>query len=221
MNRTRSLLLAGAIAASGLAAGSALSQDEAKGPAPAPEPPKDSFKGADPREHSPADMNRRMVESMTPNRFHKRLERLLGEWDLELRMWMDRGSPPMTSKGTSSWTWMFEGKWIQGSTEFSMMGMKMQMRTILGYDNFKKKFVSCTVNSMETAMRHAEGNFGMDDSVLYTYGPVDEYMTGEHAKTSAFVYRFDGPDRFTIEVHDLSIGLENAKVMEFVHTRRK
>ena len=215
MNRTVTLLLAGAIAASGLAAGSALSQEKD------PEPPKDTFKGADPREHSPADMNRRMMESMTPNRFHKKLERLLGEWDVEMRMWMNPGGPPMASKGTASWSWMFEGRWIQGSTDVPMMGMKMQLRTILGYDNFKKKYVSCSVNSMETAMRHAEGNFGKDDSALYTYGFVDEYMTGEHDKTSAFVYRFEGPDSFTIEVHDLSIGIQDAKVMEFAYTRKK
>jgi len=214
MNRIGTLLLAGAVAATGLAAGSALSQEGPK------EPPKEEFKGADPRDHSPADMNRRMMESMTPNRFHKRLERLLGEWDVELKMWMNPGGPPMVSKGTGRWSWLFEGKWIQGATDMDFMGMKMQLRTTLGYDNFKRKYVSASVNSMETALRHAEGNFGKDDSVLYTYGPVDEYMTGEHDKTSAFVYRFESPDRFTIEVHDLAIGLENAKVMEMVYTRK-
>jgi hypothetical protein len=224
--RMSGTLVAGLLIAGSFAVGTAFSQDAGGGsgdpaPAPAPAKEKDGFKGADPREHSAADMQRRMMESVMPNRFHKKLERLLGEWDVDLRMWMAPDAAPMASKGTSKWTWLYEGKWVQGNSEMSMMGMGFKSQWTMGYDNFKKKYVASGVNSMETALRTSEGNFGKDDNVLYTYGFVDEYTTGEHDKTAAIVFRFEGADRFTIEIHDLSIGIENAKVMEMVHTRRK
>jgi len=214
-------LVVGLIVAGGLAAGTALSGEEGGGGGAPPAPPKEEFKGADPREHSPADMNRRMMESIAPNRFHKRLERFLGDWDVELRIWMMPGAEPMVSKGSAQWTWLYPGKWIQGDSDVSMMGMQVRSRTVMGYDNFKRKYVSSVVNSLETALRSFEGNFGKDENSLYLYGSVDEYMTGEHDKTAASVFRFDGADRFTMEVHDLAIGLENARVFEMVMTRRK
>jgi hypothetical protein len=220
--RTGTLLLSGLLAGAAFAAGTALSQEGGEGGNPPPKPGEaEEFKGADPREHAPEEMGRRMAESVRANRFHKALERFLGDWDVEMRMWMTPGGPPATSKGTGSWTWLYEGKWLQGDVDVPMMGMRVRQRTVLGYDNFKRKYVSSAVNSMETALRHAEGNFGKEPSVLWMYGAVDEYMTGEHDKTAALVYRFDGPDRITLEIHDLSIGLENAKVLEFVFTRRK
>jgi hypothetical protein len=217
--RTRWPWIAGLAVAGAFAAGTALSQDEG-----APEekkPKKESFVGADPRDQSPADIQRRMVEAMTPNRFHKALERFLGEWDVEYRMSMAPDKPPMVSKGRMSCTWLFEGKWIQADGAGSMMGMPMKTKVLLGYDNFKRKYVGATCDSLGTAMYTFEGNLGKDRETLFLYGAVDEYLTLEHDKTAAYVYRFDGPDRFTLEVHDLSIGIEGARVIEAVHTRRK
>ena len=147
-------LVAGLLVAGSFAAGTAFSQEEGGGaggappPAPAPAPEKDGFKGADPREHSQADIQRRMMEAVMPNRFHRKLERLLGDWDVDLRMWMVPGAPPMTSKGSSKWTWLYEGRWIQGDSELSMMGTAFKSRWTMGYDNFKKKYVASAVNSI-------------------------------------------------------------------------
>jgi uncharacterized protein DUF1579 len=210
---------AGALVVLGYGAGRVLSQDS--GEEPKKEPAKDTFQGADPRETPPAEMQKRMREAMTPNRFHKKLERFLGDWDVEMRMWMSQDGKPMVSKGTATCTWLYEGKWIQTDVEVPLMGMKVRARTTLGYDNFKKKYVCSKVSSLETALRTFEGNFGKDESTLFLYGFVDEYMTGEHDKVAADVFRFDGPDRFVLEIHDLAIGLEHAKVLEYVYTRRK
>ena len=124
----------------------------------------------------------------------------------------------MTSRGRR---WLYEGKWVQVDYDVPAMGMSFKGRATLGYDNFKKKYVCSKVNSMETALRTFEGNFGKDEATLFLYGFVDEYMTGEHDKVAAAVYRFDGPDRIVLEVHDLAIGLEHAKVLEYAYTRRK
>ena len=219
--RIAGVFVAGLLAGGAFAAGTAFSQDAGGEAGAPPAPAKDGFKGADPRDHSPADIQRRMMEAVMPNRFHKKLERFLGEWDLEMRMWMSADRPPMTSKGSAKWSWLYEGKFVQGDVDAPLMGMPMRVRTVMGYDNFKKKYVSSVVNSLETSLRTFEGNHGKDENTLFLYGFVDEYTTGEHDKTAAAVYRFDGPDRITMEVHDLAIGLENARVFEWVMTRRK
>jgi hypothetical protein len=63
----------------------------------------------------------------------------------------------------------------------------------------------------------------MDPSgkALITYGTIDEYLTGEHDKMVKYVWRFLSEDKIVLEVHDLPIGENNAKVVELTFTRQK
>jgi hypothetical protein len=61
----------------------------------------------------------------------------------------------------------------------------------------------------------------MDPSgnALLSYGTIDEYLTGEHDKMVKYVWRFPSKDKMVLEIHDLPIGENNTKVLEFAYTR--
>src|SRR6185503_12159970 len=128
--------------------------------------------------------------------------------------WMTTCKPPMEEKGTAEFTWLTEGKWLQQKWTGPMFGMPSGGLTILGYDNFKERFVSCSVDALQTTMQTAFGHFDQSGDDLILWGTIDEPGTPEQDKQCKYVYRGFGKDKFTFEVHDMMIGEQNTKVVE-------
>lgn len=155
-----------------------------------------------------------------PGEHHKLLERFLGTWDSEARFAM---SPPNAKpdKGTMTYSWLMEGRWLKGESNGTLMGLPVRTFTVMGYDNFKMSYVTSWVNSFDTAMTTAEGDLDPGGKTLISYGTLDEYLTGENDKMVKYVWRFVSDDEIHLEVHDLPIGENNAKVLDFTFRRRK
>jgi hypothetical protein len=174
-----------------------------------------------PKVPSPADMAAMMEKAKTftqPGPHHKELARFVGKWNMEMRFFMgDKASPP--TKGTSETRWLMDGRWLITETRGQMMGRPYQAAMLMGYDNFKQSFVTAAVSSVDTAMTHSEGDMDPGGKVLITYGLLDEYLTGEVGKMVKYVWRFVSDDKVVWEVHDLPIGENNTKVVEFTFTR--
>lgn len=153
-----------------------------------------------------------------PGKNHKLLERLLGKWNTETRFFMGaRPTPP--EKGTAECAWLMKGRWLKLETSGTMMGRPSQVFMILGYDNFRHNYVTTAVSNLDTAMLHSEGHTDHAGKVLLTYGPLDEYLTGEVAKMVKYIWRFASDDKIVFEVHDLAIGEQNTKVVEVTFTK--
>lgn len=169
----------------------------------------------------PDDLRRMMEKAKAftqPGDKHKLLGRFLGKWNTESRMFSGgQATPP--EKGVSEGTWLMDGRWLQLQGKASMLGMKYDAHSVLGYDNFKQSYVTTSVSSVDTAMLRAEGDLTPDGKALITYGTLDEYLTGEHDKMVRYVWRFVSDDQFVLEIHDLPIGESNTKVVEITYTR--
>jgi hypothetical protein len=173
---------------------------------------------------APQDEMKAMMEKAKawtqPGEHHKQMERFLGKWDIEVRMFMgDQASPP--EKGTAEVRWLMDGRWLESNWSGQMMGMPVRGHNLFGYDNFKMSYVMTMVSSFDTAMTHAEGDMTPDGKSLILYGTLDEYLTGEHDKMVKYAYRFISPDEMRLEIHDLPIGEVNAKVVEITYKRAK
>ncbi len=153
-----------------------------------------------------------------PAEHHQKLERLVGNWNTEMRITM-QGAPSAASAGTSTVKWIMPGRWLQMEANGSLMGLPMHSITLMGYDNFKHSYVTTSISTLDTAMNRSEGDFTPDDKALVVYGTLDEYLTGEHDKMVKTIYRFVSDDEIMIEVHDLPIGEVNTKVLEFKMVR--
>ena len=160
----------------------------------------------------------RWEECVTPGAMHKQLERFLGTWTTEAHATGLSG--PEGEKGTSEWAWLFEGRFIQQTWKADVMGVPSGGQVTIGYDNFKRKFVTSDVNTFQTALLTSEGNFDAGGDTLITYGFTDSPITGECDRLAKYVWRFEGPDKFTFELHDPSAG-EQSKVLDVVYTRSR
>ena len=171
-------------------------------------------------EKAMAEMMAQAARWTKPGEHHKQLDRLVGKWNTEVRMFIG-GKPSAPEQGTAECTWLMPGRWIQCSSKGQMMGMSMQTHFLMGYDNFKMSYVTTALNSMDTAMLHFEGDMTPDGKSLVSYGTLDEYMTGEHDKMVKTAWRFIDADTLVFEVHDLPIGEVDTKVFEIKYTRAK
>lgn len=176
----------------------------------------------EPEKPDPMKMLELMQKYATPGEHHKRMAAFVGEWDYELKLWMAPGAPPMLSKGTATTRWLVENLWMLTEMKGNMMGMPFHGFSISGFDLFKKKHVGCAFNNMGTALMTMEGVVVDPTGKLeVSYGTLDEYLTGEHDKAVKYVHRVIDADHYVLEIHDLGVGEDGLKVMEFRFARRK
>lgn len=177
----------------------------------------------DPAPQDPAAAMKKWMATMKPSENHKFLAQFVGKWETTTRLRM--GGPadkPLETKGTAEYRWLVEGKWLLREAEGSMPMMgKVKSFTIFGYDNYKHKFVSTQVDSMTTAMLHAEGMLDQSGKTRFLYGPMDEPMTDEHDKPVKYATRVISADEHVEEVHDLAIGETGTLVIDVVYRRAK
>lgn len=184
------------------------------------------FAGDEPKaeaDAAQAEMMKQWQKMATPGKPHEALKPLTGKWNTVTKMWMAGPSGPATeSKGSAEYKWILGGRYLQETFDGKLMGMPYSGIGLLGYDNYKKKYTSCWVDSASTAMLKSEGLLDRTGKVLTYYGTMDEWLTGEHDKAVKFVFRIVNDDKHIFEIHDLGIvdgDKENTKVMEITYTR--
>ena len=129
--------------------------------------------------------------------------------------------PAQKSTGTATFEWAVPGKWIHWHGDGDMFGMPVKQFGMMGYDNFKQKYVASWHSSLETTLSVAEGTLTQDGKRLMLWGSMDEPMTGQTDKTVRYDYIFRTADEIVVQVHDLHIGTDKTKVVEVVYKRKK
>lgn len=153
-----------------------------------------------------------------PGEHHALLERFLGRWSTKTSFLMGGQRTP-GEDGQVEITWLMEGRWIQIRGGGRMMGMPVEIFSVMGYDNFRRSYVATSVSTMDTAMNRAEGDLDPGGKALLLYGTIDEYFTGEVGKMVKTVWRFVSEDVLVQEIHDLPIGERDTQVVEVRYER--
>jgi Protein of unknown function (DUF1579) len=106
-----------------------------------------------------------------PEKEHKWLQRLVGEWTLEGEA---QGSDQQVQKDTGKETVRTLGElWIVAEGEGTMPdGSPARMMMTLGYDPQKKRFVGTWVGSMMTNLWVYDGTLSGDTLTLHCVGPA-------------------------------------------------
>lgn len=107
-----------------------------------------------------------MMMKAEPQKEHKWLQRLVGEWTLEAEAMMGPGEPPVKTTGTET-VRSLGGLWTvaEGEGEMPGGGTGTSIMT-LGYDPQRQRFVGTWVGSMMTHLWVYEGSLDADERVL-------------------------------------------------------
>jgi len=222
-----------AAGAFGLVAAQVISQDPpaAKGgdhrEDKSPEPSvKDGFSDAE-----AAEVMKAWLALGTPGEHHKRLDPLVGSWDIVVKSWnAGPEGPPTESKGTARTRWLYEGRYLLEEVKSEVVmpdpasgknqTIPFEGQGITGYDNYKNLYVGIWIDSLSTQIQISKGGMDPEGRTLTMYGDMDEPTLGVHGRTVKFVTRIEGKDKHTFAMYDLHAG-ENYKVMEITYTRKK
>ncbi len=152
----------------------------------------------------------------TPGPAHEALGHLIGDWQAEVRCWMEPGGETETNAGSAKGTWIMNGLFLQEDFTGEMMGRPFSGRTILGYDNVQETFKMVWLADNQTSMFVAEGSAEDDYRVIILEGTGTCPVRGEIR--TRVVVRLLSPDRRELEMYDLTQG-EPSKTMEITYVR--
>lgn len=122
------------------------------------------------------------IENGTPGKEHAELMSFAGNWDLVTRVWMMPGSEPETSKAKAEMRPAMDGRFliekVEGSFDMGGQPMPFQGMTVLGYDNFKKKYIFVWFDSMTTGIMSGEGTHDPRANTYTYFSEAPDFMKG-------------------------------------------
>lgn len=91
-----------------------------------------------------------MMNYMTPGKAHEQLASLVGRYDIDAQVYMAPGTEPVAwvSKGTSKM--VLGGRYLVEESAGTMMGMPVEGRLTMGYNNLTEEWWSFWIDNMST-----------------------------------------------------------------------
>jgi hypothetical protein len=161
-----------------------------------------------------AEMMKKFEAAGTPGAEHKALEPLVGDWNVEVKLWMAPEAPPEITKGSAKSSWAMNGRFVQEEFKGEFMGKPFRGLSFMGYDNTKKKYNSVWMDDMHTAMFTSEGEGSADGKTISLEGKSDCPLTGQKDMPMKQVFRIMSRDKHVFEMYDLSKG-EQVKTLTY------
>jgi hypothetical protein len=162
------------------------------------------------------------MEIGTPGPEHKRLEPLVGRWNVATKFWMQGpDKPPEESTAVATYGWILDGRYLKQDVqgEMSMGGQKMPFTGLgyTGYDKTRKKYVGTWMDSMSTMIMTSDGDF---DQATNTFNFAGSY-TDPDGKTvqSRETLKLESADRIVYTMYHTEPGGQEAKMGEIIYTR--
>ncbi|HEV2719433.1 MAG TPA: DUF1579 domain-containing protein [Thermoanaerobaculia bacterium] len=159
------------------------------------------------------------MKASTPGDAHKKLDGMIGTWDVTVKSWMAPGTPPMESTGTAVNTWVLGGRWVHEEFTGSFMNMPFNGIGYTGYDNIKKQYVGTWMDNMSTAVMMSTGKGGSGSTMEFA-SSMDDPMTGKAMPVTEKLVVTDA-DHHMMEMWSPGPDGKMFKMMEIWYTRKK
>lgn len=133
-----------------------------------------------------------------PGPEHKRLDGLVGHWNVEVRFPI---GPGQTGEGqaTCEGKWVMDGRFLR--LEYSSMfgGKPLTVVRFVGFDRHQDKYVEVQLESTRTDVLHAQGSASADGKTITTRGTHRDPASGQPVDVRSVTTFTDG-DSFTLEM---------------------
>ncbi|MCH7760984.1 DUF1579 family protein, partial [candidate division TA06 bacterium] len=127
------------------------------------------------------------------------LESLVGDWEIEFKLWPEPGQDPMILKGIATNAMILGGRFLQSSSTFGEGDMKTETLYILGFDRRHKKFTSIGFDTWGTYSVSAAGTYDEKTKTITMYGE-DEDPVMKVTQKFDMILRFVSKDKHIWEV---------------------
>ncbi len=119
------------------------------------------------------------MEYMTPSEMHQMLAKADGKWNEEITMWADADAPPQTMNSSCVNKMILGGRYQESISSGSFNGMPFEGKSVSGWDNARKVFVSTWIDNFGTGIIYMEGPWNAKTKTIEMKGNMTEPMSGK------------------------------------------
>ena len=159
------------------------------------------------------------TEYMTPNEVHKLLGDYMGEFNLELSMWMKEGSDPTVVNVSSFHTMILGERFLEITQAGTMMGTEYQSITTLGFNTANKTFSLTALTSMGTGTLYLNGTWDAEKRTANLTGQMTNPTDGKTISVRQLITFID-ENQLLIENFDTYAGGKEKKSAQYKFVRK-
>jgi hypothetical protein len=141
-----------------------------------------------------------MIAYGTPGPAHEILSPKVGKWDLTIKMLQPDGQSDGMSQAKSEVEWIFDGRFLEETTEGSFAGMPFHGRGLTGYDNYKETYVSTWIDNFSTGVMTSQGSWNAATKTFTHTGEMPDFMTGTYVASRTTDTMIDA-DHWTMKMY--------------------
>ncbi len=167
-----------------------------------------------------AAIGKALDNAMTPGEAQKKLEFMVGTFDVKIRTWVDPSKPPFESTATSVTTWVLGNRYVQQALAGYVNGEPWSGIGYAGFDNVSKKYVATFMDSGSTGMEWYTGTMDADGKLAKLTATIYDEVSGKPTTVEMRLSIAANGDHVT----ELWQGDPRGKmfeVMELQYTRKK
>lgn len=158
--------------------------------------------------------------AMDPGEGHRKLEPMVGTFDVRVRTWLDPSQPPVESMAVAVSTWVLGNRYVQTMLSGFTLGEAWNGIAYAGYDTIAKKYVATYMDSGGTGMDWFTGLMSPDGKSGTLAATSYDAITLEPVKTELRLRITPSGDHVT-EVWQADRSGKWVKMIELQYTRRK
>ena len=161
-----------------------------------------------------------MNAAMDPGPAQKKLDVLVGEFDVKILTWIDPAKPPYESMAVAVAKWVLGNRYIETMLAGFIGGEPWSGIGYAGYDNVGKKYQATYMDSASTAMDWFTGAMAEDGKSAKLTATIRDTITQKPVKAEMRLRV--SPDRnYVTELWQTTPAGKMVKVMELKYTRRQ
>jgi hypothetical protein len=148
---------------------------------------------------------------------HHVLDSKVGKWNVKMIMYMPDGTV-MNAMGTSEFSWLFDGRYLQENVNAEMMGQPFQGRGTTAYDNLKKIYVASWIDNMGTGIIASEGTYDASHKTFNYKMEMPDVVRGKYVASREVETQVD-KDHFRLEFYGPGADGKEMKSMELDYSK--
>lgn len=172
--------------------------------------------GDEPAAESPRS---RLAALGVPGTHHEYLEPGVGSWELTIKVWRTPDSEPVMSAGSAEARWILGGRFVETTYAGEVLGRPFEARSVEGYDNHAKEYVSTWRDTMGTYTMLFRGGCEEDCQVRTVSADITDPASGQKL-TNKRVTTMVEENSYTYESFIVTPSGAEFKNMELVAKRR-
>jgi hypothetical protein len=171
-------------------------------------------------ELSEAAVVKALGNAMDPGEGQKKLEPMVGEFDVKIRVWLDPAQPPIESMAVAVSTWVLGKRYVQTMLSGYVMGEPFDGIGYAGYDNVSKQYQATFMDTGGTGMEWFSGSMDPTGGSAKLSATIPDPITGE-ATTVEMRLKIAASGDHVTELWQEDPTGEPVRIMDLQYTRKK